>query len=237
MFVALITLLCFLGFSMQYCREGFHPNYIDKPQCNAVKGFFILLVFLSHFSSYLKVEDRMLIDSLYFFFKDSAGQLIVSLFLFYSGYGVMKSLIVKGRVYVDHMPRKRLLTTVLNFDIAVLSFALLSVIASKKVDMSLLGLSMLGWRSVGNSNWYIFVIVMCYCITWVSARMTDCIRLKFLLLMSTLVFACGCLLSAVKPIYWYDTIMCYVLGMWYSRFEISMIRVLQRNYLRVLFCC
>ena len=40
--------------NIKVCREGFFPDYLGKEQCNAVKGVFILLVFLGHILMYIK---------------------------------------------------------------------------------------------------------------------------------------------------------------------------------------
>ena len=233
MLLALTALLLVVIFSMKYCRGGFWPDYIAKPQCNVVKGIFILLVFLSHFASNIAVDDRMTTDWPYFVFQSKMGQLVVALFLFYSGYGVMKSIMTKGRVYIDGMPRKRLLTTMFNFDIAVLIFVLLAVIVRAEISPSRVFLSLLGWESAGNSNWYIFVIVSCYFMTWCVARLIDGTKLKFLLLLSLLVLVFACGLSFARPIWWYDTTMCYILGVWYSRYEEKVESCMQSHYCKI----
>ena len=32
----------------KYCRQGFYPDYLGKEQGNAIKGVFIMLVFIAH---------------------------------------------------------------------------------------------------------------------------------------------------------------------------------------------
>lgn len=50
----------------------------------------------------------------------SAGQLIVVMFLFYSGYGVMESVRSKGTAYIKSIPFKRVLSTLVTILFAFL---------------------------------------------------------------------------------------------------------------------
>ena len=90
------------------------------------------------------------------------------LFLFYSGYGVMESIIQKGETYIDRFPRHRLLQTLLNFDVAVVCFFFLNLALGIPMSFKQVGFSMIGWESIGNSNWYVFVILYCYLVSFQS---------------------------------------------------------------------
>lgn len=121
----LIALLAIHG--VQVKKSGIYDDYICKGQCNAIKAIFIIMVFIPHVYAYIRGTQVIgdpydmsgLVDTaglkLYFFF----GQLIVAMFLFYSGYGTMVPIMSKGEVYIDSMPKKRILTTMLNFGVAV----------------------------------------------------------------------------------------------------------------------
>ena len=45
-FYLLIFFVSLVG--VQTCRTGFFQDYLEKDQCNAIKGVFILLVYLGH---------------------------------------------------------------------------------------------------------------------------------------------------------------------------------------------
>ena len=151
--------------NIQVCRNGFFPDYLEIKQSNAIKGVFILLVFLWHALTEIKYcgfSFERQVDWLAQAFHREMGQLVVAMFFFYSGYGVMRSLILKGEAYLQSYPRKRLLTTLLNFDIAVCCFIILTIIIGGKVSILQIALSLVGWRSFGNTGWYIFIILCCY---------------------------------------------------------------------------
>ena len=110
------------------------------------------------------------VDQLFRVIDAGLGQMLVVMFLFYSGYGVMESIKTKGSKYVDSIPRKRVLTTLLNFDVAVLVYLLLDISLGIRYSACDTELAFTGWTSIGNSNWYIFVIILCYLITYISHR-------------------------------------------------------------------
>ena len=231
-----VLIVCRLRFQ----PKGFNADYLSFDTTNAIKGIFISLVFIKHATPYILNSGMCLTISRAFLFIDSqVGQWIVAMFLFYSGYGVMESIKKKGISYVDSIPRKRILTTLVNFNIAVALFAVIALFLHKDYSLKTYLLSFIGWESVGNSNWYIFVIMLCYLITYVcfkvnvstekeNAYLMRIAISSFLLVVSILV------LSYLKPSWWYDTMLCFGMGMFYSvkreRIEI----ILKRYYWPIL---
>lgn len=178
LFYLLILLLSLYG--MSFVKSGFNQDYIGKEQCNAIKGIFILIVFIRHIWPILRrygYDFSAFGDNIFFRIDRWMGQLLVVVFLFYSGYGVMESIKKKGKQYIDDMPRKRILNTLINFDIAVLAFLLLDLILGVDLDPLNTLLAFTSWTSIGNSCWYIFVILVCYFLhmDWfqVQQRMVD----------------------------------------------------------------
>lgn len=166
-----VVLIFVLLYQCNFEIRGLFSCYLEKERCNAIKGIFIVVVFFRHVSSYLlKIgfEPKGFLDKSFFLVDNLIGQLLVAMFLFYSGYGVMRSISIKGSGYLMSFPRKRLFTTLLNFDVAVCCFLFIDFIFNIPLSAYQIGFSFIAWESVGNSNWYIFVILLCYFITYVS---------------------------------------------------------------------
>lgn len=144
-------------------------DYLGREQCDSIKGLFLLFVFFRHFMGYVIQAGGHT-----YVFDEYLGQMIVTLFLFYSGFGVMESIKKKGDEYVKSMPKRRILTTLVNFDIAVLAFIALDLMLGRPITIKQTLLSFVCWESVGNSNWYIFAIICCYIAAFVS-----CYKLQF----------------------------------------------------------
>lgn len=197
-------------------------NYLERDQCDSIKGICILFVFASHFMQYVTQAGGLAIPIARVF-----GQTMVAPFLFYSGYGVMEQIKRKGVVYVRSMPKRRILTTLINFDVAVLLFAVLNMVLGHHQTLSQVLLSLTCWDSIGNSNWYIFVIILCYaiaCISYLCARRFAAEVALALCLVS--MFA----LSFVRPQWWYDTILCFPVGMIYSQRKDLVEQICQRLF-------
>ena len=83
----------------------FNPEYISMKQTNIIRGFFLLLVFMIHFCLYIQMNGPT--DRIFQFWRPHSGQLVVTLFLLYSGYGVFVSIMKKGTPYVRRIPVHR----------------------------------------------------------------------------------------------------------------------------------
>jgi len=213
-FFAAFAVLCFCSCKVFFGKE-FNREYLSFEQTQTIKGFFIILVFIKHFNSYVSYQRFR--DVLCGMSVDILGQLIVTQFLFYSGYGVMESIRKKGKPYIQSIPRRRVLPTLFRFDCAVLLFAVLTVWKGEAISLKRFLLSLIGWDSMGNSNWYIFAILALYLITYIS--FTLCSDERKAVLSSFGLVCTGIFVLAywnIKQVYWYDTALCYVLGMAWS---------------------
>lgn len=215
-------------------KAGFYNDYIDKKQCDSIKGVFILVVFIRHIYPYIVesgYEMMSFFDSVGSKIDCMIGQQLVVMFLFYSGYGVMESIKKKGKDYVTNIPKHRILPTLLNFDVAVFSFIILDLALdiSKPLDITLLAFT--GWTSVGNSNWYIFVIVTCYILNYFAFTIKmnkSYVYGGWGLLILT--FALLLLLSRTREVWWYNTIMCYPTGAMFSVYKQCIERFVHERY-------
>ena len=147
-------------------KQFFKEESFSRDVTDSVKGIFIWLVVFSHFNSYVSYTAP--IDLAGKKISTLLGQLIVACFLFYSGYGVCEAIKRKGTPYVKSIPKKRVLSTLIKFDIAVLIYLIIATFRGKNYELKTILLSFIGWESVGNSNWYIFVILALYLITFIA---------------------------------------------------------------------
>lgn len=241
LFYILLTLLVISRLRIQF--KGFNTDYLSFDTTNAIKGIMIALVFIKHATPYILNSGYVFDDSFWsraFLYIDlRVGQWIVAMFLFYSGYGIMESIRKKGMDYVRSIPRKRVLTTLINFDIAVALFVIVSLFVPNDYSIKQYLLSFTGWEAVGNSNWYIFVIMLCYLIAYVCFRVQvkrntgHTYDVKAIMCMILLGFSVV-VLSYVKPSWWYDTMLCFGVGMLYSVWRERIEVILKRYYWLIL---
>ena len=209
--VIVLAALAIIATSIKFV--SWNKSYIDKGMTSTINGFFITLVFLSHFSQYT-TWGRNYIGYL-------LGQLIVVMFLFYSGYGCAMQYMSKGEAYLKTFLKKRVLLTLLNFDIAVTVFIVVGLLIGKSFSARQIVFSFVCWDSVGNSNWYIFAIILCYIAFYLSYAMkglkcANLARYGGVAILLTILFGIVICLSRVKESYWYDTIMAFGAGVMYA---------------------
>ena len=200
-----------------------HPvsDYLDKETTTCVNGIFILIVFLSHIQSYITLPSGFLV------FTKAFGQLMVAMFLFYSGYGVGISIEKKGMDYVRRIPERRIVKIFSQLIPAVLLYTLVDLVCQIPFSAYKFIFSLLAWENMGNSNWYIFVILWLYLFTWAGFSLAGSLQDKiknekrsYVSAMAVFLLLCGGLLlflHETREAYWYNTMSAYVLGMIVAR--------------------
>ncbi len=235
-FYILLFLLCCWGLG----RRKPPASGLDRDTTLAIKGIFIFWVFIRHVSGYLVKSGYTFSrvgDSLFQLIGSCSGQLIVVMFLFYSGYGVMEQIKSKGNDYVRLIPRKRVLQTLLNFDVAVLIYIALDILLGLNISCRKSFFALIAWDSVGNSNWYIFVILLCYLAVYACFRAKRFFDGLDAEIVFVALFFVSFALSMVKPHWWYNTMLAFPAGMLWSKLRKQIDSILQIRYYCALITC
>ena len=188
-------------------------TYITRERTTTINGIFIWLVFLSHISGYMQ-ESFPTADSC--LLRNSVGyigQCVVATFFFFSGFGIMASLQKSGTKYATSLLKNRFLLLLFHMSMAVLIFTAVQYSFGKSMPVSQIFLSFIGWDSVGNSNWFIFISLLSY--VFIS-----CSYLLFRNKSHIVVVACVAILFGAsiqllkfKGGWWVDTCLCIPAGM------------------------
>lgn len=200
-----------------------------------VNGVFVMLVFLRHFKEYIVCGYY---DRIFWIVDGLLDQLIVTTFLFYSGYGIFLSQKTK-KDYLKKFPR-RIFKVWLKFAVAVCLFLFLNLFTGQMYSTSRILLSFTAWESVGNSNWYILAILVLYIFSYIGGLMTSQNGLT-----TTIFVTVGCCVYIVvlilcgKGSWYYNTIFCYPLGMLFGKYEQKIRTLLEKTgtYLMIVVCC
>ena len=200
---------------------------LDKNTTATVNGFFIAVVFIHHFCGYCRPSINSFMGNLF-------KQLMVTSFLFYSGYGCSIQFLSRGNEYIRTFPVKRIFATVFKFDLAVCIFILLRLLlGGGGLGLNKAALSLVAWDSVGNSNWYIFAIVFCYVCFYVVFAIASRFRLNNLFAGIFLVLpvcAYVVVMTRLKPPWWYDTIMAFPLGVVIGLYKDMVFEFMRKYY-------
>ena len=232
-FFVLILLLLIFNRAEFASPNKFHADYISKDRTNAIKGIFVALILLSHGRQYMELSGAY--DNPYLTLQNHLGQMVVAMFLFYSGFGIMESIKRNGYGYVKSIPLKRFPSVLLNFNIALVLYLALGLYSGKTYDIKTILLSMVGWKSVGNSNWYMFAIFVLYILTFISFFFIKWVKNKRLYLIGIIILTALTVcfvyweISTGQPHYSYDTVILFVLGCYYSYFKNVIEKILMKN--------
>ena len=72
------------------------------------------------------------------------GQLIVVYFLFFSGYGIMYSIVNKGPRYVDSILKNRFIKSLLHFDLIILLYLIVQFFLGHRFKIEIILQSLIG---------------------------------------------------------------------------------------------
>lgn len=208
--------------------SSFHKDYISLDSTNAIRGIFAVLILYSHMRQYLTLTDTFS-NNWYLTILNYIGQMMVTMYLFYSGYGLMESQRKKPD-YKKDFPKRRLLKILLHFDIAVILYMILQFVIGNHYSIAEYAGSLIGWTSVGNSNWFIFVILVLYVIFYISLCWEKYSAKGFfkkyeresMILMTVFVlcvFLWLILYYTKRESRWMNNIMAFPLGICYSMFR------------------
>ncbi len=227
-----------LYLGLGYSNSDLFNRALDRDSTDSVKGIFILYVFLCHVTGYIPYEVLSEGCLNYYFLKFTSytRQLLVVMFLFYSGYGVMEAIKRKGKIYINSIPKKRFLTTLLNFDIAVALFIVLDLLSNVPITLNQSLLAFTGWTSVGNSNWYIFCILFLYIATFLVFKIINYPPLALFCLIILTVFYIG-IVQFYRGSWWVDTTMAYPVGVAFSIYKKKFERIFTTYYWQSLSVC
>ncbi len=213
-FLLITILIVFIG--MKPAKNGeLHKTYISVNQTTAINGLFTIFVFFTHACNYITLGG--INDLHYSRFRSYILQTVVVTFFFYSGYGIMESIKKKGIDYVKQIPKNRFLKVLLHFDIAVLLYLILNTALGISFPLKNTLLAFTGYKSIGNSDWYIFAVLGLYLIVFISFMLARKNKLLGVILTTALTLGFVYLQIRLKrPGYCYNTIILFPVGMMYS---------------------
>ena len=231
----LILMMIIIGSATFSKPNKFNTGYISKDGTAPIKGIFVILIVLSHSKGYFESDLAGFWDKSYTAVQGHLGQMVVAMFLFYSGYGIMEQIKKREFDYIKGIPSKRFPNLLLNFDIAVMIYFILSLCIGKQYSVKQVLLSFIGWTSVGNSSWYIFVTLCLYILTFLSFFIIKWMKNKKLYIINIIILTVlnaafvYVLMKIGKDSWWFDTAIIFSLGFWYSYFKDAIEKIVMKN--------
>ena len=122
----------------------FFLDYMDIKNTNQIKGIFVWMILIFHYSSYYKnniYKYRLILN--YF------GSKAVSLFFFYSSFGIGESIKNKGKDYIKTLPKK-IIILFIKSQLIILIYLIINIILKIKITLKKYLLSIIFKSAIGN---------------------------------------------------------------------------------------
>ncbi|MCD7948799.1 MAG: hypothetical protein LUG12_00870 [Erysipelotrichaceae bacterium] len=165
MFIIFGLLILIMLLSAHVNKIGLDKEYLSIENTQAIKGIFVILIFLSHIRTYTTFDNTL--DLAVIRFLDLISQLVVTMFLFYSGYGIYESIKTKAH-YIQNFLKDRIGYVFMNLVLGLSLYLILNVFIQRSYSLDHILLSLVGIKSIGNSSWFMFAILVLYMSTYFS---------------------------------------------------------------------
>ena len=242
MTIFLLLLIFLIISSLEFAPAGqFQREYLSKNSANAVKGIFVILILFSHYTQYVSLGG--VYDDAYLILRKHLNQMVVVMFWFYSGFGIMRSVQTKGDSYIHPGLLRRFRKVWLQFAAAVTLFLITGLCLGKQFEWKHLLLSYIGWDSIGNSNWYIFDTLAAYLLLYLSFMALRFVKNRrvreyggcgiFTVLILLFVWI---LMAQGRSGYWYNTVFILPVGCWYALLQDRIEKIVMKNDFLYLLC-
>lgn len=224
----ILCLLTFININIKGL-DSFFNDYLDLDNIKSVKGIFVWMIFFRHYTGYYKRNKKeicIIIDK-------SFSQNIVSLFLFYSGYGINESFKIKGNKYIKTLPIKSGILFIKS-QIILLIYLCNNLFLGIKTSLKTYLKAIIFKKGIGNSYWFAFTIISLYIYSFISFIFikNQKYNLFGIFLISIICYLHGIFVYNFyhkKQIISVDTIICFVFGFYYSFFRTHLEKIIMKN--------
>lgn len=211
-----VFILSLIGIRFQKCNAK-ENTYLTKNSTNAIRGIFIILIAMALFLRNVSGTTYSQFDTPLFSFSSDYVQLLFVPFFFFSGYGIFETFKDLGKSYARRIPLQQILRHYLSYFISWILFAVTALALESNYSIQDYLLSSIGLSTIGNSNWFVFVMIFLYLISFTSFRIADK-KTAVIIHLVLVVFLYFMLKTFAQPgsEFLWNTMPAYVVGVTYS---------------------
>lgn len=217
--------------------KNFNEEFLSLKQTKAVQGFLAICIMLHHIAqktcaSWIQPQSRI-VHGLDIFVN--AGFLLVSVFLFFNGYGVYKSFHSKEN-YLNGFIKKRILPVVLALYTTTLIFFVARLLIGEKMDGKQIALYLTSIDLCNPNTWYVIVLPFFYLAFYLSFKF---IKKDGLAVFATTAFVIAYIVLGtnidhndywLRGEWWYNCVILFPVGIIFAKFENKIVPHLQKFY-------
>lgn len=215
----------------------FNDEFLSLEQSKMLQGFLAICIMLHHIAQktcapWMYPPSRI-VHGLDIFVP--SGFLLVSVFLFFNGYGVYKSFHAKEN-YLKGYVKRRILPVVLALYTTTFIFFIARLLIGEKMDANQIFLYLTSIDLCNPNTWYVIVLPFLYLFFYISFRL---FKKDGLAVLSTTALVIMYLLLGtsidhndywIRGEWWYNCVFLFPIGVIFAKFENKIIPHLKKYY-------
>jgi membrane-bound acyltransferase YfiQ involved in biofilm formation len=236
-YLVYVALPVILLWGAKFSGKRFNDGFLSLEQTKAIQGFLAICIMLHHIAqktcaSWIQPQTRI-VHGLDMFVP--IGYLLVSVFLFFNGYGVYKSYHTKEN-YLEGFIKKRILPVVLALYTTTVIFFIARLLVGEKMDAKQVILYLTSIQLCNPNTWYVIVLPFFYLAFYFSFKF---IKKDGLAVLATTAFVVLYMLLGTKidhndywirGEWWYNCVFLFPVGIIFAKFEDKIIPHLKKHY-------
>lgn len=233
-----VVLPVILLWGARYTGHGkYNDEFLSLEQSKMLQGFLAICIMLHHIAQktcapWMYPPSRI-VHGLDIFVP--SGYLLVSVFLFFNGYGVYKSFHAKEN-YLKGYVKRRILPVVLALYTTTFIFFIARLLVGEKMDANQVLLYLTSIDLCNPNTWYVIVLPFLYLFFYISFKI---FKKDGLAVLSTTAFVVLYLLLGtsidhndfwIRGEWWYNCVFLFPIGIIFAKFENKIIPHLKKYY-------
>ncbi|MDO4188586.1 MAG: acyltransferase [Lachnospiraceae bacterium] len=224
-------------------KNEFNNEWSSIGQSKAILGFISICIVCHHTAQQTSVvwlESGNIVNGLNFF--NDIGFVLVSLFFFWSGYGLFKSTIKKQR-YLSGFIKKRLVPVWIPYFVVCLLFTFLRLfILDEKMSTTYKVTNFTGITTGYSYGWYIQAIIIFYLLYYIAFKYGayEFDKISFVWAGTFLWIATGICIDHnawfMRGEWWYNSVILFPIGVTFAKFDSEIIDFLKKKYMLYTVC-
>lgn len=219
----LLLLLPLIG--IQYCpsENNWNTEYLSKKTSSSIKGILCIAVLFHHLAQ--NISEGFIFHSF-----ENIGFLFVSMFFFYSGYGLQKRNLTDDN-YCHHFGLKRIPNVLFPYIVATFIYWMASFFSSSPYSFKYVVKSFLGNEPIVTFSWYVVAILIFYCVFDLLLHLfhknTKAIILGTGIFCILWIVICKFVLHRCS--YWYNSIHLLLIGICWATYEEKALKIFSKK--------
>lgn len=229
--IIFVLFLIIIALSLRPSRRGqFNGAYLSIENTTAFRGILAVTIVLHHIAE--KISGAVLFQQLV-----HTGYMIVALFFFLSGYGLIVQYKKKGEDYLKGFWKKRILYLVLIYILVSLTYYPFHCWRGKEMGWAAIYDSLVNGHTIATNSWYIIVQIAFYIILWTSFQFSKNLMKVFGWITTFTTILNIALVASPYGSVWYISNYAFPLGIIWAIKEQDWLESIQKHYWLALAAC